>query len=141
MTDAEMLRAVADSIKSRCGQDIGFALLLSWMPGVVSYISSANREDVRKLMSEWLERYQEVTPGVCISRWISGDKEETTEANEARLTLEDLCAEIGKTFVGNCSVLLFLFNFGEKGHTAFFTSMRDARAAVEAWLRSGKNAS
>jgi hypothetical protein len=122
----EQLRGIANIVKRACGEGVGFALFLGPAGGPNFYIASAEREDVVKLLREWLTYVRR--SGV--------PRKEKSEEMDARLALERKCAEIGKTIASKASLVLFLFTYGDGGDMAHFTNIRKFEDDIERWVVS-----
>ena len=140
MNDVEqqklVLRDIADLVKNAAnpngGDAVGFAMFLAHNEGV-SYVSNGIRENVVESLEEWLEK----TPN-GLDAGPQADPDETPRKTSSRLALEHLCGHIGLTITQVAKVGLFLFDFGEGGNMAYFTSLPNFRECVANWVRFEK---
>jgi hypothetical protein len=51
-----------------------------------------------------------------------------------RVRLEELCVKIASILESRNEIILFLFDFGEKGNLAFKTNIPDARQLIQKWV-------
>ena len=126
MTEQEDYAELAREIKALLGPKRGLALLMRLDDGHFHYAASAHREDIRKTFVEWMARV-----GVVNSR----DQGETRERASERLTLEGQCVLIGHMLESEGHALvLFVFDFGERGNLAWYSNVPDPRAVVQTFL-------
>lgn len=128
----QALKEIANIIAADAGPGVGFALFLD-ADGRPYYLSNAERPDVVRALEEWLSLS-------------SGDlrvtkAREPTDANDARLALERKCAEIGKELAEEARLILFLFDFGDGGHIAHFTTEPSFREMVARWVKQQRSIS
>lgn len=116
--DHLLLDAVAKAAGLHAGPGVGIALFIA-AAGEVHYTSSARRAEVLPVLEAWL----------------------AGTARAAREPLERRCIEIGEMAASVTDVALFLFDLGEGGDIAYFTSMEGAREGIEAWVRIEKGRS
>jgi|SRR5580692_868584 hypothetical protein len=121
-------RRLAGVLKYIVGRSRGFALLMRLDDGNYHYASTAHRDDVRKVMEEWLSR---VDAGVNVR-----DPSETAPDMRNRVSLESECAELGLLLnaKGHLAVL-FLFDFGDRGNLAWHSSAPDPKDVVRSFLK------
>jgi hypothetical protein len=79
-------RRLAGVLRDIVGRDRGFALLMRLDDSNYHYASTAHRDDVRKVMEEWLSR---ADAGVNVR-----DPGETVPDMHNRVSLESECAEL-----------------------------------------------
>ena len=129
---SEQLRSdfveLASALKDLVGVSRGFALLMRLDDGCYHYASTVNREDVRKLLGEWLSRAE--------ARVNVRDSGETERQARRRVELEEACVELGTTLnhYGHLAVL-FLFDFGVDGNLAWHSSAPDPKGVVRNFLK------
>ena len=118
---------LARAVKREVSPGRGFALLMRLEDGQYHYASSAERADVRQTLDEWLAR-----AGVVNSR----DSREGPAQVTDRLALEGRCSELGRRLSARGhQLVLFLFDFGDRGSLAWFTNIPGgAQAVVRAFL-------
>jgi hypothetical protein len=105
----------------------GFAILMQLGDGLYHYASNGDRKDVRKTFEEFLAR---VSVNVR-------DPGETALRAEKRLETEEKCARLGKFLESHgYRLVLFLFDFGDKGAIAWFSSAPDTRGVIESFLKT-----
>lgn len=115
---------LAHTLKSVMSPNQGFALLMR-LNGEYHYASSAQRADVHTTLTEWLAR----------ARVNVRDPSENRPTIRARLKLEAKCVELGHMLeVEGHKLLLFLFDYGDCGHLAWFTNVPEPLAVVERFL-------
>jgi len=117
---------LARTLKSITWPEQGFALLMK-LGGQYHYAASADRADVRATLTEWLDRAR--------AKVNTRDPGESPDRFIARAKLEAKCAELGHLLEAEGHrVVFFLFDFGDKGHLAWFTNAPDPLEVVERFL-------
>ncbi len=115
---------LARTLKSVMSEGQGFALLMQ-LGGQYHYASIADRADIHTTLTEWLAR-----ASVHVS-----DQDETPERASSRLKLEAKCVELGYLLEAEGHrLLLFLFDYGDRGHLAWWTNAPDAIEVVKRFL-------
>ena len=136
---------VATMVEKTSGPNTGYALFLP-VGGRLTYCSNGAREDMVKLLGEWLRK---TTPTSVVDedrddprgKWgRSFSSGETPRQVETRLAMEDRCASLGKKLGEKMQLTLLLFNFGDRGNLAYYTNMDSlkVREGIAAWLSSQK---
>jgi hypothetical protein len=106
----------------------GFALLMRLADRKYHYASNGDRADMRQTLTEWLARTE--------SQVNTRDPGETSTRARKRLEIEARCAEMGKVLATEGHhLLLLIFEFGDKGSLAWFSSAPDPRAVVRNFLK------
>jgi hypothetical protein len=123
----EAMRGIAEQLVNAT-EGKGYALFIAVKDARANYISNADRQDVVKMLSEWLEK----TSGELYPH--EGSRE-TPEARDVRLAHERKCAEIGRTLSSAAPIVFFMFDFGQGGNLAYFTNIPDARGGIEQFCR------
>jgi hypothetical protein len=136
----DQLRGIARLVEHAAGKGTGFAAFIG-PSHATSYVSNAAREDVVTVMEEWLGRTGSASMMGGMSRL--PPIPQRPEEVDHRLDLERRCAEIGKVIADVTHVFLCLFDFGEGGSLAYFTSMpiETARQRLVFWIKSEKGRS
>lgn len=117
---------LARTLKSIMAPGEGFALFMQ-LDDHYHYASSAPRSNIHATLTEWVARND--------ARVNVRDPGETPGRALARTQLEAKCAEIGHLLeVEGHRLLLYLFDFGERGHLAWYSNAPDAMKVVEAFL-------
>jgi hypothetical protein len=119
---------LARTLKTVMAAGQGFALLMRLADGRYHYASIAHRSDVRALLVEWLERQR--------AKVNVRDPRETEVRARARLKIEATCAGLGCLLEAEGHrLLLFLFDYGDTGHLAYWTNAPNAIEVVENFIR------
>jgi hypothetical protein len=109
---------LARTLKSVMSPNQGFALLMQ-LDGHYHYASSAYRDDMRTTLTEWLVR---ANAGVDVP-------------STARANIESKCVELGHLLEKEGHrLLLFLFDYGDRGNLAWYTNAPDPKTVVELFL-------
>lgn len=131
----ETLKKVGDLLKGALPSGVGFALFIA-VSAEVAYLSNAKRDDVVKVLDEWLSEVKGRTfDAAMLDVATEFHRNETPEEERQRLALEKACTELGKVMVGEneAKIALFLFNFGPNGNIAFYMN-EDMRPRVKNWI-------
>lgn len=126
MTAQEEFAELARTLKSVMSPGQGFGLLMK-LDGQYNYSSNADRADVRQTLIEWVTRVE--------AQVNTRDAGETEKRSRSRMKLEAKCVDLGHLLEKEGHRLVFfLFDFGDKGHLAWFTNAPDALGVVKAFL-------
>lgn len=113
------LRDIAGMVKERVGGR-GYALFLTTSGKTASYASNAEREDVVRLLKEWLSEGQAT---------FAGAMRESGQQMLDRMKQAEVCTALGEDIAkSGAGVMLFVFDLGEKGALSWFTNLEEKRA-------------
>ena len=124
VVEGALLRELGKQIEAEVGADVAFAAFIDWRDGKPpTYVSNGARRDVARALAERLGKQSRGEPTLAAERG-------------AVPPLEAKCAAVGRSMhEEDIDITLFLFTMGERGETAWFTTMPGGRKLVEQFVK------